>query len=284
MTDAAPAGAPAPAAAPDTLLPPKRDLFGVGVTPTRYDEAVAAVVAAARARRSLTVTALATHGLMEAVHDDGFGAVVNGIDVVTPDGQPLRWALNRLHGAGLTDRVYGPDLTRAVLAAMEREGLQPFFFGSSEQTCRALVDAVTAKHPALRVAGFQADRFREATPEEDAADVATILASGADVVFCGRGCPRQERWVHAHRDLLPMPSLAVGAAFDYIAGNLQRPPRWMQDHGLEWLARLVQEPRRLFRRYLVTNLQFVAHFAAALARSGVRRSPELPAPSPGRAA
>lgn len=260
----------APAPAPGPVLPAKRDLFGIGVSATTYAEVVDAVVAAARARRSLTITALATHGLMEAVHGDDFGAVVNGLDVVTPDGQPLRWALNALHGAGLSDRVYGPDLTRAVLARMEQEGLSAFFFGSSEETCRLLVAAVQAKHPRLQVAGYQADRFREATPEEDAADVATILASGADVVFCGRGCPRQERWVHAHRDSLPVPSLAVGAAFDYIAGNLQRPPAWMQDHGLEWLARLLQEPQRLWKRYLVTNAQFLGHFGAALARRRLR--------------
>ena len=260
--------APAPElAAP--VVPVKRDVFGAGVSATTYAEVVDAVVAAAKQRRPLTVTALATHGLMEAVHGD-LGAVVAGLDVVTPDGQPLRWALNALHGAGLEERVYGPDLTRAVLAAMEREGLRPFFFGSSEQTCRMLVDAVTATHPRLQVAGYQADRFREATPEEDAADVATILASGADVVFCGRGCPRQERWVHAHRESLPLPSLAVGAAFDYLAGNLQRPPAWMQDSGLEWLARLVQEPQRLWKRYLVTNAQFLGHFAAALGRRRVR--------------
>ena len=247
-------------------LPAKRELFGIGVTPTRYAEVVAAVVAAAREHRSLTVTALATHGLMEAVHDGEFGAVVNGLDVVTPDGQPVRWALNALHSAGLSDRVYGPDLMREVLAAMEPAGLTAYFFGSSEQTCRLLVDAVTAQHPGLRVAGWQADRFRAATVEEDAADVQTILRSGADVVFCGRGCPRQERWVHEHRTALPLPTLAVGAAFDYLAGNLARPPAWMQDSGLEWLARLVQEPRRLWRRYLVTNSQFLGHLALALAR------------------
>jgi exopolysaccharide biosynthesis WecB/TagA/CpsF family protein len=200
---------------------------------------------------------------MEAVHDADFGTVVNGIDIVTPDGQPLRWALNSLHQSGLTDRVYGPDLTRAVLAAMELQGLKAFFFGSTTETLELLVKAVHATHPELVIAGVQADRFREATPEEDRADVERITTSGADVVFCGRGCPRQERWVRAHRESLAMPSLAVGAAFDYLAGNLQRPPKWMQDHGLEWLARLIQEPRRLWRRYLVTNAQFIWHFVIA---------------------
>ena len=247
-------------------VPDKCDLFGVSVSPTTYDEVVAAVVAAAQLRRPLTVTALATHGLMEAAHDELLGSVVNSIDIVTPDGQPLRWALNALYKRSLTDRVYGPDLTRKVIAAAEEKGLSVFFFGSSEETCQQLVAAVMAQHPQLVVAGYQADRFREATPDEDAADVARILESRADIVFCGRGCPRQERWVAAHRESLPLPTLAVGAAFDYIAGNLKRPPGWMQDHGLEWLARLVQEPGRLWRRYLVTNSQFIVQFVRALVR------------------
>jgi exopolysaccharide biosynthesis WecB/TagA/CpsF family protein len=258
---------------PTQTLPTKRDLFGVGVSATTYADVVDAVISAAKERRGLAVTALATHGLMEAVHNADFGVVVNGLDIVTPDGQPLRWALNSLHGAGLTDRVYGPDLTRAVLAAMEREGLHAFFFGSTPETLDLLVSAVHATHPNLVIAGVQADRFREATPEEDRADVERITSSGAHVVFCGRGCPRQERWVRAHRESLAMPSLAVGAAFDYLAGNLQRPPKWMQDHGLEWLARLIQEPRRLWRRYLVTNAQFIWHFV--IARSGIARSKKV---------
>lgn len=250
------------------FAPVKRTVFGVDLTPTTYDDVVAAVLAAAKARQPLAVTALATHGLMEAAHDEAFRDVVNGIDIVTPDGQPVRWALNRLHGTGLRDRVYGPDLTRRVLAAMEREGLAAFFFGSTEETCHELIRQTLEKHPALRIAGFQADRFREATTEEDAADVETILRSGADVVFCGRGCPRQERWVHAHRATIPLPSLAVGAAFDYIAGNLDRPPAWMQAAGLEWLYRLAQEPGRLWRRYLVTNTQYVLLMAKATLRPG----------------
>jgi exopolysaccharide biosynthesis WecB/TagA/CpsF family protein len=248
------------------FAPPKLDVFGVGVTPTTYAAAVETIIAAAQARGPLAVTALATHGLMEAVHDHQFRAVVNGIDLVTPDGQPVRWALNRLHGCGLTDRVYGPDLTRFVLAAMAREGLSAFFFGSTEQTCQELIRTSRELHPDLKVAGFQADRFREATDEEDRADVRTIVESGADVVFCGRGCPRQERWVQAHRESLPMPTLAVGAAFDYIAGSLDRPPAWMQRSGLEWFYRLAQEPRRLWKRYLVTNTQYLVLMAAAMMR------------------
>lgn len=248
------------------------DLFGVGVSATTYDDATWRVLAAARERRSFGLTALATHGLMEAVRDPELRARINRLDVVTPDGQPVRWALNRLHGAGLADRVYGPDLTVRVCAAAAEEGVGVYLFGSTPETCAAMVAELGRRFPGLAVS-VQPDRFREATPEEDAADVARIAASGAGVVLVGRGCPRQERWVTDHLGdaaapghRVDAPMLAVGAAFDYIAGNLRRPPAWIQRAGLEWAFRLALEPRRLFRRYLVHNTAFVLRLARELAR------------------
>ena len=131
-----------------------------------------------------------------------------------------------------------------------------FLFGSTPETCRAVAEELPGRYPGLRIAGVHPDRFRDATPAEDADDVRRIHESGADIVLVGRGCPRQERWVAQHRGVVQAPMLAVGAAFDYIAGNLQRPPRYLQRAGLEWLFRLSHEPRRLFRRYLVHNSLF----------------------------
>lgn len=245
----------------------KVDLFGVGVTVTDYDDATDRIMAAARERRSYAVSALAVHGLMEAADDAGFRAQVNRIDLVTPDGQPVRWAMNALHRADLDDRVYGPDLTWRVIEAAAAEGVGIFLFGSTEETCKAFADEITRRFPEAVISGIQADRFREATPEEDAADVVRINDSGAGVVLVGRGCPRQERWVSDHRGGVDAAMLAVGAAFDYGAGNLTAPPRWMQKAGLQWLYRLVQEPGRLWRRYLVTNSRFVLRFLLALRAS-----------------
>lgn len=258
----------------DIAVAPKRPVFGVGVNPTTYAEATAAIIAAAREHRSLGMSALATHGLMEAVNDPAFGRQVDTLDIVTPDGQPVRWALNALHGTGLTDRVYGPDLTGHVLGAAEREGVSVYLFGSTPETCAAFVAEMARRWPALRVADVQPDRFRDATPEEDAADVARMTASGAGLVLVGRGCPRQEKWVAAHLGRVPAAMMAVGAAFDYYAGSLRRPPAWMQQRGLEWLWRLGLEPRRLFKRYAVTNTQFLLRFAHALVakRLGQRAS------------
>jgi N-acetylglucosaminyldiphosphoundecaprenol N-acetyl-beta-D-mannosaminyltransferase len=246
---------------------PKVPLFGIGISVTDYAGACAVIMDAARTRRSYAVSALATHGLTEAARDAEFGALVNSIELVTPDGQPVRWAMNLLHSTSLSERVYGPDLVAAVCAAAASEQMSVYLFGSTADTCRAVAEELPRRYPGLRIAGVQPDRFRDATVEEDIDDIQRIRASGADVVFVGRGCPRQERWVAMHRGLVPAPMLAVGAAFDYITGNFSRPPRWMQRSGLEWLFRLSHEPRRLFRRYLVHN----SLFCLMLAREVIRQ-------------
>lgn len=247
----------------------KLPVFGIGVNPTTYDEAVGAILAAAQQHRSYAVTALATHGLMEAVGQPDFAQVVAGIDVVTPDGQPVRWALNRLYGTGLTDRVYGPFLMLRLCGAAAAHDVSIYLYGSTGRTCELLVAELSRRFPGLRIVGVFPDRFRDATAAEDDEDVARIAASGAGLVFVGRGCPRQERWVQAHRGSVPAAMIAVGAAFDYIAGTLVPPPRWMQRVGLEWLYRLRREPRRLWRRYLSANSRFLLHFAIALLRRRV---------------
>jgi len=251
----------------------KADLFGVGISVTDYATATAAILEAAKARRSFGVTALATHGLMESVRDPELARRVNSLDLVTPDGQPVRWALNALHATGLAERVYGPDLTVEVCRAAADAGVGVYLFGSTPQTCDAMAAELRRRFPAIRIAGIQPDRFRDATPEEDAADVERMNASGAGVILVGRGCPRQERWVADHLGAVNAAMLAVGAAFDYLAGTLRCPPAWMQRHGLEWLFRLGLEPRRLARRYLVYNTRFVLRFAQELVRRPARPTP-----------
>ena len=244
----------------------KLPLFGVGISPTTYAEATAVIIESARSHTSFGLSALATHGLMYAVLDSEFAEVLAHLDLVTPDGQPVRWAMNILLGTGLTDRVYGPTLTALVCAEAERAQLSVYLFGSTEATCTRLTAALGEKFPKLRIAGVQPDRFREATTKEDEGDVARIIESGANIILVGRGCPRQERWVDAHLGVIPAAMLAVGAAFDYLAGTLKPPPHWMQDAGLEWMFRLYQEPQRLWRRYLWTNTYFVVRFVGAWSR------------------
>jgi N-acetylglucosaminyldiphosphoundecaprenol N-acetyl-beta-D-mannosaminyltransferase len=240
----------------------KGNVLGVLVDPTTYAEATDAVIAAARDGRPFALTALAVHGVMTGVQDRDHGARLNAFDLVTPDGQPVRWALNSLYHAGLADRVYGPTLTLRVLERAAVEGLPVYLYGSTDETLDRLVPRLQERYPALKVAGREASKFRAARPGEADEIAARIIGSGARIVLVGLGCPRQEVFTYAMRSRLPLPLLAVGAAFDYHAGSLRHPPEWMQRRGLEWLWRLGLEPSRLWRRYLLLNPNYAARFAA----------------------
>jgi exopolysaccharide biosynthesis WecB/TagA/CpsF family protein len=257
----------------------KDNVLGVLVDATTYDQAADEVLAAAREGRPFALTALAVHGVMTGVQDKAHGARLNSFDLVTPDGQPVRWALNLLHHAGLTDRVYGPTLTLRVLARAADEGLPVYLYGSTDETLDRLVPKLQEMYPALKIAGREPSKFRTAQEGEAERIAARIAGSGARVVLVGLGCPRQEIFAYAMRPLLPMPLLAVGAAFDYHAGQLRKPPAWMQRYGLEWLWRLGLEPGRLWKRYLLLNPNYLARLAAQKTHLW-RAAPPNPATSP----
>lgn len=256
----------------------KGNVLGVLVDETNYDAAADEVLDAAREGRPFALTALAVHGVMTGVQDKAHGARLNSFDLVTPDGQPVRWALNLLHGAGLTDRVYGPTLTLRVLERAADEGLPVYLYGSTDDTLDRLVPKLQEMFPALKIAGREASKFRVAQDGEAERIAARVIGSGARLVLVGLGCPRQEVFAYAMRPLLPMPLLAVGAAFDYHAGQLRKPPEWMQRYGLEWLWRLGLEPGRLWRRYLILNPAYLARLSAQ--KSGLwKATPPAPATS-----
>lgn len=253
----------------------KRNVLGVLVDVVDYEAATERVLAAARERRPLALTALAVHGVMTGVADPTHAARLNAFDLATPDGQPVRWALNLLHGSRLADRVYGPTLTLRVLAGCAEQGLPVYLYGSTEATLDRLAANLSDQLPKLVVAGREASKFRAARPGEEAAIAERIRASGARLVLVGLGCPRQEMFAYGMRPLLDAPLLAVGAAFDYHAGLLRTPPEWMQRRGLEWLWRLGLEPRRLWRRYVLLNPAYLVRLAAQKARLW----PARPAPA-----
>jgi N-acetylglucosaminyldiphosphoundecaprenol N-acetyl-beta-D-mannosaminyltransferase len=257
----------------------KGNVLGVLVDAVDYEAATDLIVAAARERRPFAVTALAVHGVMTGVQDPAHNARLNAFDLVTPDGQPVRGALNLLHHAGLADRVYGPELTLRVLRHAADEGLPVYLYGSTQPTLDRLVPNLETMFPALKIAGVEASKFRASQPGEAAEIAERIKASGARLVLVGLGCPRQEVFTYAMRPLLDMPLLAVGAAFDYHAGLLKNPPAWMQRYALEWLWRLGLEPKRLWRRYVLLNPAYLARLAAQ--RSGLwKATPPPPATQP----
>ena len=242
-------------------------VLGVNVSRVDYESAVDAIINAATAGQSFGATALAVHGVMEAFRDGAFAELVNRLHLVAPDGQPVRWAMNLLGAPELKDRVYGPTLMLRVCEQAAAKELPIFLYGSTQVVLDRLARNLKKKFPGLIVAGIQADRFRDSSREEDEQDIATINQSGARIILVGRGCPRQEKWVAAHIGRIQGAMIAVGAAFDFHAGTLPQAPKILQDYGLEWLFRLVNEPKRLWRRYLILNPLFILTFSRQLMKS-----------------
>lgn len=239
---------------------PKANIFGIHFSLADYDSASAVIIDHAKQRESFGVSALAVHGLIEAVRNRDVFEAVEKIHLVVPDGQPVRWTLNSFYKANLPDRVYGPALTLAVLDKADREGLGVYLYGSKPSTVSAFAAFIRRNYPHVRLSGSQPDRFREATAQEDEEDISAINRSGAHIVLVGRGCPRQERWVAGHLGKVHAAMLAVGAAFDFHAGTVEQAPEWMGRIGLEWLFRLSREPGRLWKRYCFTNSYFIVLF------------------------
>ncbi len=243
-----------------------RRILGMRVDGLRTSVAADGIVELAEAGASGVVCVATVHMVMEAFDAPDFQRSVNAADLVTPDGVPLVWALRRL-GLSETRRVYGPTLMRLVCRRAEEHGLPIGLYGGSPEVLARLRENLLERHPLLRIAFAASPPYRAATPDEDASTVQAIEASGVRILFVGLGCPKQERWMAAHREALPCVQLGVGAAFDFLAGAKRQAPLWLQGAGLEWLFRLASEPRRLWRRYLIQNPRFLFHFARELARS-----------------
>jgi N-acetylglucosaminyldiphosphoundecaprenol N-acetyl-beta-D-mannosaminyltransferase len=251
-------------------------VFGVNVSATSYDQVIAWCLDRAARNEGGCIDLMPVHGLISAVQDPKYRAMMNAFDVIAPDGQPVRWALNFFHKANLTDRVYGPELTRRLCGAAADAGVPIYLYGSSPEVIETLSANLLKWFPKLIIAGKESPPFRPLTKEEDAEVIARINASGAKLVFLGTGCPKQEIFAYNHRDSIHGVQLCVGAAFDFHAGKKKIAPAWMQKRGLEWLFRLCSEPRRLWKRYLVTNSIFVG---LVLREMLVKRRADL-APSP----
>lgn len=236
-----------------------KEILGVGVAVTTYEEIIAKCIKWAMARESRAVVFANVHVLMEAHDDLSLFAQLNSADVVNPDGMPLVWAL-RAMGESCASRVYGPDTTEALLREAEVARIPVGFYGGSESTLSMLMTVVRQRYPQLEIAFSMSPPFRALTVSEDEDVVREVAASGVRLLFVGLGCPKQEKWIMEHRGRIPSVMLGVGAAFDFIAGSKPQAPRWMMQSGLEWLFRFASEPRRLGSRYLKTNPRFVSLF------------------------
>jgi exopolysaccharide biosynthesis WecB/TagA/CpsF family protein len=248
----------------------KHNVLGIRISAVDYEAALERIITAAEnGKKPLVVSALAVHGLMTGVLDRQHRFRLNRFDLLVPDGQPIRWALRWLHQTRLQDRVYGPTLMLKTCERAAAKGLPIFLFGGTSELLAALSDRLRDRFPGLRIAGQTPSRFRRLTPAERDETIAAIRASGAAITFVGLGCPRQEVWAYEFGASLAMPVLAVGAAFNFHAGLLPQAPAVLQRGGLEWLFRLLQEPRRLWRRYLLLNPLFLS--LLALQWTGLRQ-------------
>ena len=217
--------------------------------------------------RCHTIAPTSMHGIVQAQHDSSFKAILNSTDAVVPDGMPLVW-LGRRRGLHLPRRVYGPDLLLEFCDKTAGRGYRHFFYGGEPGVPERLAESLKRRFPAIEVCGTFSPPFRPLNLEEDKEIMNLISRAAPDVLWVGLGTPKQERWMHDHRDRLHVPVVvSVGAAFDMLSGRRYQAPRWMRERGMEWLFRLLQEPRRLWRRYLV----YGAKFLVSLAVDGLRQ-------------
>lgn len=248
-----------------TRRPQRHRLLGMNLDATSYQDASGQICDWAQTTESRYVCVANVHQTMETHDSDEFRRVVNNADMVTPDGVPLVWALRALGATGAS-RVYGPTLVLHLCEEAARRGIPVFLYGGTPESVVAFERFLLERYPSLKIAGSIAPPFRPLTPDEDAADTQRIAASGAGITFVGLGCPKQERWMAAHKGRVPGVMVGVGAAFDFHSGRVRQAPRWLSDIGLEWAFRLAMEPRRLWRRYLRHNPRFVALVARQIAR------------------
>lgn len=235
-----------------------------------WEHALARISSWAAQRESRYVCICNVHSVVTAGRDAAFGRVVKEADMATPDGAPVAWML-RKQGYANQQRINGPDLMWKYCEQAAQRNESIYLYGGLPETLKILQRRLSDVFPGLRVAGAYSPPFRAATREEDEAEVARINASGASTVWVSLGCPKQEMWMAAHRGRVKAVMIGVGAAFDYHAGTIKRAPGWMQNAGLEWMHRLCLEPRRLWRRYLVTNTLFMIGAARQLVFGNARQ-------------
>ncbi|MBN1102440.1 MAG: WecB/TagA/CpsF family glycosyltransferase [Deltaproteobacteria bacterium] len=245
------------------------NILGVGIRAISLGQAVRELATWIEHGEPHYVNACTVHTVMECRQDPTLKGIVNQSGMAVPDGMPLVW-LCRLYGRRHVTRVYGPDLLLAFCGYSEEKGFRHFLYGGTRGVADKLATELRQRFPKLHVSGSYSPPFRKVGEMEEPAVIEHINASNPDVVWVGLGTPKQDFWVAQHRALLKAPVLvAVGAAFDFLTGRVPQAPLWIRRSGLEWLFRLLTEPRRLWYRYLVYNPLFIV--LAVLQATGLRR-------------
>jgi N-acetylglucosaminyldiphosphoundecaprenol N-acetyl-beta-D-mannosaminyltransferase len=229
---------------------------GFGLSTGTYASFIDEIIERGRNKVSGYVCVANVHMFIESYRDNIFRQVVEGADIVTPDGKPLCWYLKWKHGI-VQERVAGMDLLPDLLARMEKEQQSVFFYGGSQDLLDETGLYLHKNYPALQVAGLYSPPFRALTDQEQNEIVNKINLAKPSIVFVILGCPRQEKWMAGMKGKIQATMIGVGGALPVLTGMQKRAPTWMQKFGLEWLYRLLQEPTRLFKRYAITNTYFI---------------------------
>jgi N-acetylglucosaminyldiphosphoundecaprenol N-acetyl-beta-D-mannosaminyltransferase len=253
---------PAPSVRSEDDAPvPRVDVLGVGISAIDMEMALTRIASWVDQRIPHYVCITGVHGVMECRRDPELRRIHNASGLTTPDGMPMVWA-GRLVGAHWMRRVYGPDLMEALSGLAAQRGWGFYLYGGKEGVAERLAERLTMRHPGLRVVGAYSPPFRPLSSAEAEEVIGRINQAAPDIVWVGLGTPKQERWMDEYHRRLHAPVLiGVGAAFDFLSGDVQQAPRWVQRSGFEWLFRLAQEPRRLAARYLRNNPVFLLEIA-----------------------
>lgn len=241
----------------------RTNLISLNVSVGSYNAVQDWMIQEAGQRVSRMVCFANVHMVVEAQRNAAIAKAVNNADWVTPDGVPLAWAMRGLHNVK-QERVAGMDMTASMLERAADEGISVFFYGSTPQLLKRIYDVCHERYPKLQIAGMISPPFRAPTAAEDSETIAQISASGAGLVFVALGCPKQELWMSRMQGKIPAVMLGIGNALAVFAGEEERSPGWMQKAGLEWCFRLAQEPRRLLKRYAVTNTLYIYYITRQL--------------------
>ncbi len=231
-------------------------ILGVNIAAVNMEETLAIIDQNLSAWSGEYICVSNVHTTVTAYEEPDYLAVQNGAVMALPDGKPLSVAARR-RGFENADRVTGPDLMGEIFKLSAARGYRHYFYGASEDTLSVLREKLLSRYPGISIVGMVSPPFRPLTEEEDAAAVEAINAADADFVWIGLGAPKQEKWMAAHKGRVKGLMIGVGAGFDFHADKIKRAPRLMQKLSLEWLYRLMQDPKRLFRRYLHTNPKYL---------------------------